>query len=96
MVLNLSALHTAMGTILIFSTAYHPQASCHTESVNQILEDILRACAIMYSRSWDICLPFVEFAYKNRYQVSMNMSNSIELVGSKRAQFIWAQSSEEF
>ncbi|WVZ53891.1 LOW QUALITY PROTEIN: hypothetical protein U9M48_004778 [Paspalum notatum var. saurae] len=32
-----------------------------TERTNQILEDMLRACAIQYGTSWDKCLPYAEF-----------------------------------
>jgi len=67
-------LHTAMGTTLLFSTAYHPQTRGQTERVNRILEDMLRACALIYSSSWDTCLSFAQFAYNNSYQASMNMS----------------------
>ena len=39
-------LHKALETKLIRSSAYHPQTSRQTERVNQILEDMLRACVI--------------------------------------------------
>jgi hypothetical protein len=39
-------LHEAMDTKLIFSSVYHPQTDCQTKRVNQILEDMLRACAL--------------------------------------------------
>ncbi|WVZ49829.1 hypothetical protein U9M48_001155 [Paspalum notatum var. saurae] len=67
-------LQTALGTNLIHSSAYHPQTSGQVERVNQILEDMLRACALTYSTKWDECLPLAEFACNNSYQKSLNMA----------------------
>jgi hypothetical protein len=51
-------LHESMDTKLIFSSAYHPQTGGQTKRVNQVIEDMLRACALQYGRSWDKSLPY--------------------------------------
>jgi hypothetical protein len=63
-----------MDTKLNFSSAYHPQADGQTKRTNQILEDMLRACALMYGKSWDKSLTYVEFSYNNSYQASIEMA----------------------
>ena len=64
----------AMGTKLLFSTAYHPQTSGQVERVNQILEDMLRACVISFGMKWEDCLPWAEFSYNNSFQASLGMA----------------------
>jgi transposase InsO family protein len=54
-------LHESMDTKLNFSSAYHPQTDGQTEMTNQILEDMLRAYALKYGKSWDKSLPYAEF-----------------------------------
>ncbi|WVZ64465.1 hypothetical protein U9M48_013974 [Paspalum notatum var. saurae] len=61
-------LHDSLDSKLRFSTAYHPQTDGQTERTNQILEDMLRACAIQYETSWDKSLPYAEFSYNNSHQ----------------------------
>ena len=67
-------LQDALGTKLIRSSAYHPQTDGQTERVNQIPEDILRACVIHYDKNWDRCLALAEFSYNNSYQASQKMA----------------------
>ncbi|KAL0556241.1 hypothetical protein IC582_004752 [Cucumis melo] len=67
-------LHTAMGTRLDFSTAFHPQTDGQTERLNQVLEDMLRACALEFPGSWDSHLHLMEFTYNNSYQATIGMA----------------------
>ena len=84
-----------MGTKLDFSSAYHPQTDGQTERVNQILEDMLRACVLTYSQKWDECLPLAEFAYNNRYQESIRMAPFEALYGRKcRTPLNWSEAGE--
>ncbi|WVZ89414.1 hypothetical protein U9M48_035826 [Paspalum notatum var. saurae] len=76
-------LQTALGTNIIHSSAYHPQTSGQVERVNQILEDMLRACALTFSTKWNECLPLAEFAYNNSYQKSLDMAPFEALYGGR-------------
>ncbi|WVZ81128.1 LOW QUALITY PROTEIN: hypothetical protein U9M48_028544 [Paspalum notatum var. saurae] len=88
-------LQTALGTTSIHSSAYHPQTSGHVERVNQILEDMLRACALTYSSKWDECLPLAEFAYNNSYQKSLEMAPFEALYGRRcRTPLNWSEPGE--
>src|SRR3989337_1545846 len=64
----------AMGTHLSFSTAFHPQSQGQVERVNQVLEDMLRACVISFGKKWEVSLPYAEFSYNNSYQASLKMA----------------------
>jgi transposase InsO family protein len=77
-------LHETLDTQLHFSSAYHPQTDGQTERVNQILEDMPRAHALQYGRSWDKSLPYVEFSYNNSYQESLKMVPFEMLYGCRR------------
>jgi hypothetical protein len=83
-------LHEILGTQLRFSSTYHPQTDGLTESVNQILEDILRACALQYGRSWDKSLLYTEFSYNNSYRESLKIAPFEMLYGHRcRTLLFW-------
>ncbi|WVZ84183.1 LOW QUALITY PROTEIN: hypothetical protein U9M48_031239, partial [Paspalum notatum var. saurae] len=85
-------LQTALGTILIRSSAYHPQTNGQVERVNQILEDMLRACALTYSTKWGECLPLAEFTKNNSYQKHLEMVPFEALYG--RTPLNWSEPGE--
>jgi hypothetical protein len=86
------ALHKSLGTKLLRSSAYHPQTSGQTERVNQILEDMLRACVLEFPQKWDECLPLVEFSYNNSYQESIKMAPFEALYGRRcRTPLNWSE-----
>ena len=88
-------LHESMDTKLNFSSAYHPQTDGQTERTNQVLEDMLRACALKHGRSWDKSLPYAEFSYNNSYQASLKMAPFEALYGRKcRTPLYWNQTGE--
>ena len=76
-------MHKSLGTSLVRSTAYHPQTSGQTERLNQVLEDMLRACVLSSKGSWEAWLPLVEFSYNNSYQESNKMALFEALYGRK-------------
>jgi hypothetical protein len=83
-------LHAALGSQLDFSTAYHPQTGGQTERTNQILEDMLCACALDFGCLWDEHLPLAEFSYNNSYQSSLNAAPFEVLYGRKcRSPICW-------
>jgi hypothetical protein len=40
------SLHASIGTKLNYRTTFHPQTDGQPERVNQVLEDLLRACVL--------------------------------------------------
>ncbi|KAL4013357.1 hypothetical protein IC575_025523 [Cucumis melo] len=63
-----------MGTRLDFSTIFLPQTDGQTERLNQVLEDILRACALEFPGSWDSHFHLMKFAYNNSFQATIDMA----------------------
>jgi IS30 family transposase len=76
-------LHEFLGTKLIRSSSYHPQTDGHTERINQILEDMLRASILHFDKSWDKCLSLAEFSYNNSYQASLKLAPFDALYGRR-------------
>jgi hypothetical protein len=84
-----------MDTKLNLSSAYHPQTDGQTERTNQILEDMLGACALKHGGSWDKSLSYAEFSYNNSYQASLKMAPFEALYGRKcRTPLYWSETGE--
>jgi hypothetical protein len=67
-----------------------------TERVNQILEDMLRACVMEYPGSWDKNLSWAEFSYNNSYQESLKMTQFEALYGRQcRTPLNWIEPGEK-
>nr|GEW17093.1 reverse transcriptase domain-containing protein [Tanacetum cinerariifolium] len=77
------SLQNALGTRLDMSTAYHPKTDGQSERTIQTLEDMLRACAIDFGKSWVNHLPLVEFSYNNSYHASIKAAPFEALYGRK-------------
>ncbi|KAL0554093.1 hypothetical protein IC582_008004 [Cucumis melo] len=89
-------LQLPLGTRLDFSTAFHPQTDGQTERLNQILEDMLRACVLEFSGSWDSHLHLMEFAYNNSYQATIGMAPFEALYGKCcRSPVCWGEVGEQ-
>nr|CAE04199.2 OSJNBa0011E07.8 [Oryza sativa Japonica Group] len=87
--------HEALGSYLAFSTAYHPQTDGQTERTNQVLEDMLRACALEFSKDGERCLPYAKFSYNNSFQASLKMSPNEALFGRRyRTPLMWSETGE--
>ncbi|GKA42548.1 putative reverse transcriptase domain-containing protein [Tanacetum coccineum] len=77
------SMHSALGTPLDMSTAYHPKTDGQSERTIQKLEDMLRACVIDFGKGWERHLPLVEFSYNNSYHASIKAAPFEALYGRK-------------
>jgi hypothetical protein len=80
----------------IHSLAYHPLTDDQIEQVNQIFKDMLSACVMEYSGSWDKNFSWAEFSYTNSYQESLKMAPFEVLYGRRcRTPLNWIESREK-
>ena len=77
--------HEELGTILHFSTTYHPQTDGQSERTIQMLEDMLRACVMDFGGCWDTYQTLAEFSYSNNHHSSIGMP-PFELLYRRRFQ----------
>ena len=89
------SLHQALGTKIHLSSAYHPQTNGQSERTIKSLEDLLRACVLENSGSWDKYLPLIEFTYNNSFHSSTGMPPYEALYGRKcQTPLCWFKSGE--
>nr|KYP34666.1 Transposon Ty3-I Gag-Pol polyprotein [Cajanus cajan] len=62
-----------LGTELVYSTTGHPQTDGQTEIVNRSLSTLLRVILKGNKKTWDDCLPHIEFAYNRTVHKTTNL-----------------------
>ena len=62
-----------MGTKLLFSTTCHPQIDGQTRVVNRTLTQLLHTVH-KNLKTWETCLPFIEFAYNKAMHTTTSYS----------------------
>jgi len=68
---------------VLLSSTFYPQTDGQAEQTIQIVEDMLRGCALDFKGSWDDHLPLIEFAYNNNFYSSIGMAPFEALYGRK-------------
>ncbi|CAN6552492.1 unnamed protein product [Malus baccata var. baccata] len=90
-----AAFQEALGTKLLYSTAYHPQTDGQSERTIQTLEDMLRSSVLQFGDSWHDRLDLMEFAYNNSFRSSIGMSPFKALYGRAcRTPLCWSEVGE--
>jgi len=90
-----NTLQKALGTQLVFSSAYHLQTDCQTERVNQELGGILKACVLDFQGSWEGHLQIVELTYNNSYHSTIGMAPYETLYGRPCRSLIYLAEPED-
>nr|GEY07842.1 reverse transcriptase domain-containing protein [Tanacetum cinerariifolium] len=85
----------ALGTDISMNTAYHPKTDGQSERTIQTLEDMLRACVIVFGKGWVKHFPLAEFSCNNSYHASIKAAPYEALYGRKcRSPVCWAKVGE--
>jgi hypothetical protein len=63
-----------LGTILSFSSTYHPQTDGQIEVIKRSLGDLLRILVTEHHNQWDHILPLAEFTYNDSLNRSTRQS----------------------
>jgi hypothetical protein len=74
-------LFSLMGTLIVLSSAYHPQTDGQTERVNQCLEMYLRCSVYKDPKQWKSWLPRAQFWYNSSHHSSIGCSPFYALYG---------------
>ena len=89
------AFQEALGSRLLYSTAYHPQIDAQSERTIQTLENMLRLSVLQFGDAWHKRLLLVEFAYNNSFHSSIGMAPFEALYGKPcRTPLCWSEVGE--
>jgi hypothetical protein len=80
----------------IFHENVDTKLNSSSACTNQVLEDVLRVCALQHGSSWDKSLPYAEFSYNDSYRASLKMLLFETLYGRKcRTPLYWIRVGED-
>ncbi|XP_068323131.1 uncharacterized protein [Pyrus communis] len=89
------AFQEALGSRLLYSTAYHPQTDGQSERTIQTLEDMLRSSVLQFGDAWHKRLDLMKFSYNNSFHSSIGMAPFEAFYGrSCRTPLCWSEVGE--
>ncbi|MCO5594957.1 hypothetical protein L7F22_048994 [Adiantum nelumboides] len=78
------ALFENMGTMLKFSSSFHPQTDGQSEEANSTVLDLLKCYVSEHKATWEHYLPLVEYAYNNTVHTSTGKAPFEIVEGGKK------------